>query len=384
MQLKPPPIKLALSDGTVHASAHRLASGAIETSTECWAYALAFRLNDRLGSARSARAVVTAELEVIHGRVGVGCLNLGGDAYLMERFADAAHAVSRRIVLRVPASGISDIVFRNASSDGASRFQVVRLAIDLEDIVPSPYPVDVLPREVFAEPLPPGGGVIVFNDEPAAALNRARMDFIQSLALPLEGRRVLDVGAGIGHFAEFYRRMGATVVAIEGRPENVDEMRRLYPQVEAHVGDVQRFDLTSLGQFDVVHCFGLLYHVDSPVAVLRQMECVCRDILLLETIVCDSSRTIMVLADETRAVNQALAGIGSRPSPSFLVMALNRLGFPFVYGTTSPPSHPDFRFEWRDTFEFSRDGHNLRCIFVASRHPMIRDSLTALIEPLPD
>jgi len=51
-----------------------------------------------------------------------------------------------------------------------------------------------------------------------------------------DGRRVLDVGAGIGHFAEFYRRMGATVVAIEGRPENVDEMRRLYPQVEAHVG----------------------------------------------------------------------------------------------------------------------------------------------------
>ena len=115
VQLKPSPINLALSDGAVHASAHRLASGAIETSTECWAYALVFHLNDRLGLARSARAVVTAELEVIHGRVGVGCLNLGGDAYLMERFADAAHAVSRRIVLRVPASGISDIVFRNAT-----------------------------------------------------------------------------------------------------------------------------------------------------------------------------------------------------------------------------------------------------------------------------
>jgi hypothetical protein len=35
VQLKPSPINLALSDGAVHASAHRLASGAIETSTEC-------------------------------------------------------------------------------------------------------------------------------------------------------------------------------------------------------------------------------------------------------------------------------------------------------------------------------------------------------------
>jgi len=40
---------LALSDGAVHASAHRLASGAIETSTECWAYALVFHAFGRFG-----------------------------------------------------------------------------------------------------------------------------------------------------------------------------------------------------------------------------------------------------------------------------------------------------------------------------------------------
>jgi SAM-dependent methyltransferase len=275
------------------------------------------------------------------------------------------------------------VVFRNASPTGASLFRVLRLRLAFEDVSRPPWPVDLRPREILPEAVRRPEELNVFNDELADAINRARMDFIQNLALPLEGRRVLDIGAGIGHFAQFYHHMGATVVAIEGRPENVDEMRRLYPQIEAHVGDVQEFDLTSLGRFDVVHCFGLLYHLDSPVRVLRQIEHICRDVLLLETIVCDSSRAVMLLTDEPTAMNQALTGLGCRPSPSFVVMALTRVGFPFVYGATRPPAHPDFRFEWRDTLEVSRDRHNLRCVFVASRQPMVRDSLTPLVEPQP-
>jgi SAM-dependent methyltransferase len=339
-----------------------------------------FTLSDCLIRVQSQRAVVVAELEVTQGRVGVGCLNVKRDAFIVERFVEAQGGC-QRIAIRVPASELSEVVFRNASPGGASHFRVLRLGLTLEDVRRSPWPVDLLPREIHAEPVRRPEELKVFNDELAVAINRARMDFIEGLALPLEGRRVLDVGAGIGHFAEFYRRMGATVVAIEGRSDNVDEMQRLYPQIEVHVGDVQEVDLTALGRFDVVHCFGLLYHLDSPVGVLRRIERVCRDVLLLETIVCDSSRPVMLLTDEPTAMNQALTGLGCRPSPSFVAMALNRLGFPFVYGATRPPDHPDFHFEWRDTLEVSRDRHNLRCVFVASRRPMARDSLTLLVEP---
>ena len=378
--MEPSSIELTPSGGTIHPSARQFPSGVIETSTECWAYALMFPLGEYLNRAQSQRAVVIAEVEVTRGRVGVGCLKSKGDVFLMEQYVETK-AARQRISLRVPASELGHVVLRNASPGGASRFRVSRLVLVLEDIGPSRWPVDVLPREIVTEPVRRPSELNVFNDELAVSINRARMDFIADLALPLQGRRVLDVGAGIGHFAEFYRRMGATVVAIEGRPENVDEMRHLYPQIETHVGDVQRFDLTTLGRFDVVHCFGLLYHLDSPIGVLRQIESICRDVLLLETIVCDSSRPLMLLTDEPTAMNQALTGLGCRPSPSFVVMALHRLGFPFVYGATRPPAHPDFRFEWRDTLEVARDQHNLRCVFLASRGPMVRDSLTPLVEP---
>ena len=46
-------------------------------------------------------------------------------------------------------------------------------------------------------------------------------------------------------------------------------MALIVPIVSAYVADVQRFDLEPLGRVDVIHCFGLLYHLESPIAGLR-------------------------------------------------------------------------------------------------------------------
>src|SRR5258705_2438917 len=186
-------------------------------------------------------------------------------------------------------------------------------------------------------------------------------------------------GAGVGYFSRYYADRDASVVAIEGRAENVAILRERVPGISAHVADVQADDLTSLGRFDIVHCFGLLYHLDSPVIALRRLHHVSDRMLLLETMVCDSSAPISILADETGAVNQALAGIGCRPSPAFIVTALNRIGFTHIYGTDTPPRHPDFSFEWRDSGDVARDGHNLRSVFVAARRPLACAGLVALI-----
>ena len=54
-------------------------------------------------------------------------------------------------------------------------------------------------------------------------------------------------------------------------------------------------------------------------------------------------------------------------------------GFPFVYGVSSPPKHDDFLIEWQDDMAYLRDGHNLRCVFVASRAALQNDQLIGLI-----
>jgi FkbM family methyltransferase len=242
-----------------------------------------------------------------------------------------------------------------------------------------PYPITVTHRDVTPTASAVHNDRHVFHNDPAVAINRARLEFLATIDLPLDGKRVLDAGCGVGHHTPFYTSRGSHVVGIDGRAENIDEMRQRYPEVEGVVGDLQTMDLEPLGMFDVVHCLGLLYHTDSPVQALRRLASVCQGQLVIETMVCDADRAVMLLHDEAGSANQALAGLGCRPSPSFVAMALDRLGFPYVYGTTMPPQHVDFQFEWRNNLDARRDGANLRCMFVASRTPLTCDHLTLLV-----
>jgi hypothetical protein len=107
----------------------------------------------------------------------------------------------------------------------------------------------------------------------------------------------------------------------------------------------------------------------------------CGRLLILETMVCDSASPVAVLVDETKAASQAMDGLGSRPSPSFIALALNRVGFDHVYGAAEVPRHPDFQFEWKDNLETTRGGVPLRCVIVASKSPLELASLTPLVEP---
>src|SRR5262245_54746689 len=84
-----------------------------------------------------------------------------------------------------------------------------------------PYPVAIRHRDVGAEPLPVGGGVECFDTPAALAINRARLEHLASLGLPLAGKRVLDAGCGVGHLAQFFRERGCEVVCVDGREENI-------------------------------------------------------------------------------------------------------------------------------------------------------------------
>lgn len=179
------------------------------------------------------------------------------------------------------------------------------------------------------------------------------------------------MGCGIGHLARFFVELGCPVTCVNGRRENIAALRLRYPDLIAHVANIESDSLLGLGRFDIVFCYGLLYHLEDPIAALRNMAQVCDGLLLLETVVTDSIEPILRLLDEPSATpNQALGGLAGRPSPAYVTMALKRLGFPCVYAPTRPPQHPDFQFDWRNNLEFSRGGHLLRCIFVASRQPL--------------
>jgi SAM-dependent methyltransferase len=233
-------------------------------------------------------------------------------------------------------------------------------------------------RKISAEPRPEGGGVESFDTEAALQINEARLTHLASLDLPLEGRRVLEVGAGVGRLTGFFIDRGCSVVVTEARSENVAELRRRLPTVDAREADVEE-SLEGLGRFDIVFCYGVLYHLENPLRALRNMAAVCDNLLLIETMVCDSREAVLRLEDETTSVNQALRGLAHRPSPSYLAIALNRIGFDYVYAAADPPNHPDYRFSWLDNLDTARDGALLRGVFIASRSALPPHGLSPLL-----
>jgi 2-polyprenyl-3-methyl-5-hydroxy-6-metoxy-1,4-benzoquinol methylase len=107
---------------------------------------------------------------------------------------------------------------------------------------------------------------------------------------PIERLRILDLGALEGLFAVELARQGASVVAVEGREANLEKMRLAkealkLEHLELRHEDVRALDPARHGEFDVVLCLGLLYHLDAPdiFLLLERIHEVCRDLVIIET-----------------------------------------------------------------------------------------------------
>jgi SAM-dependent methyltransferase len=221
----------------------------------------------------------------------------------------------------------------------------------------------------------PAGDVPLFDQPFYEDITGARLEHLASLDLPLAGRSVIDVGSGIGRLSEFFVARRCDVFCVDGREDNIAELRRLYPDRRAAVVDVQTEQLLEHGSFDVVFCYGLLYHLSNPFAFLQHAAGICRELMIVETCITDSEERVVFLVDDPDDPTMALNRVASRPSPAYVITALRLSGFPHVYSPRSLPRHKDFEYERRNDSSHLRDGNVMRDIFVASRRELSVPSL---------
>ncbi len=216
----------------------------------------------------------------------------------------------------------------------------------------------------------------VFDQKLYESLNSSRAEVVKRLLSELKEklglRTAIDIGCGVGYFAGLLRNLGFEITAVDGRQENVEEARRRFPQVRFETCDAEDPGLRQLGTFDLVFCFGLLYHLQNPLLTIRHLHVMTRQLLLVEAVIFPGETPIMGLVDEGLTEDQGLSHFAFYPTEACLVKMLYRAGFAFVYRFKKMPDHPDYRagLGWR----------KVRTLLAASH----ADLHSALLTPVPE
>jgi FkbM family methyltransferase len=183
----------------------------------------------------------------------------------------------------------------------------------------------------------------------------------------------LDAGCGIGFFAKILVECGLNVSAFDGREENVEEARRRYPQISFDTGDVQDPDIRRVGSFDLVLCFGLLYHLENIFLAIRNLHAMTSKGLLIESMCLPDAKPWMLLRCEPELEDQSLTDMAFYPSEGCIIKMLYRAGFAAVYRVNPLPDDDNFR-------ESSARARR-RTVLFASPVPVSIPELDLLREP---
>jgi SAM-dependent methyltransferase len=213
-----------------------------------------------------------------------------------------------------------------------------------------------------------GGPAYAFRSDEYLRHNARRLEHLASLRIPVAGMSVLEVGAGIGDHTHFYIDRGCAIKITEAREENLTSLRRRYPHLDVEFLDMDSPRPIANGPFDLVHCYGLLYHLSKPAEALKFLSENATDMLFLETCVSfGESEEINLISEPQSDPTQAYSATGCRPTRSWVFNRLRAL-FEYVYVPTTQPCHAEFPLDWENMKQHTTKLQ--RAVFIASRHQL--------------
>lgn len=116
----------------------------------------------------------------------------------------------------------------------------------------------------------------------------------------LKELRILDLACLEGQYAIELALHGAKVVGIEGREANIKKAvfsRDVLglKNLEFYQDDVRNLSIEKYGEFDVVLCSGILYHLDSPdvFSFLESIYEVCKKFVIIDTHIASAPNIIV-------------------------------------------------------------------------------------------
>lgn len=205
-------------------------------------------------------------------------------------------------------------------------------------------------------------------------INQRRQEHLATLGLDLRNKSIWEVSAGIGDHTSFFLDRGCVVTCSEVRSELIAILRHRYPKVQVIDLNLEEPSDNFPTGFDIIYCYGVLYHLKTPERALQYFADRSRGLLLLETCVSLGSEfNANLVSEQSDRVSQAFSGIGCRPTRGWVFHELKK-HFPFVYLPRTQPNHEQFPIDWRNT---NNSELLTRSIFIAAKHELKSPSLTS-------
>lgn len=214
-----------------------------------------------------------------------------------------------------------------------------------------------------------------FNNLHYQKHNIARLNHLDKLGFDFNQKTVLEFGAGTGDHTYYLLIKGAKVFATDGRPELIDTIKSRFPVEVANIdAEKETHRLSLLQKFDIIYCYGFLYHLSNPEEFLDAIKGI-SDLLLLETCVSGDQMEdgIYLVNENSKNLTQALSGKGCRPTRNWIFKKLKQ-NYNFVYIPKSQPEHPEFPKDWNISY-YNSDYNLIRAIFIASNYRIENEKL---------
>jgi len=114
---------------------------------------------------------------------------------------------------------------------------------------------------------------------------------VEFLGGSLAGKRILDLACNAGFWSLHAVLKGCDqVVGIDGRQMHIDQANFVFEVHEIdkakysfHTGNIFTMDLQQFGEFDIVFCLGLMYHISKPMELMEIISKCNTDILVIDT-----------------------------------------------------------------------------------------------------
>jgi hypothetical protein len=161
-----------------------------------------------------------------------------------------------------------------------------------------------------------------------------------------KGKRILELGAYNGYIGSRLANEGAIVHCVEGRQENVNRIKRDYPNVTAELFNLDTPEW-KFGNWDIILNFGLYYHLED-FHKEHLINCINNcDLFIFETVIYDSFDSEIYWRKEI-GNDQSLSDIGGTPSTKYVEDILKFFDTKFEKITDSSLNGNCHHYDWND------------------------------------